>query len=384
LAAELVAGSLIVKFWFPHSSTTFWAMGFFALLLALNLLSVKAYAEAEYWFSSIKVATVLIFLLVGALMIAGLFGDHNGGFANWTLADAKTGTRAPFVGGVSSMLLVFLVAGFAFQGTESVGLAAAETDDPRNNVPKAIKSVFWRILLFYIGSILVVGTLISYTNPDLLHGDEGHVALSPFTMVFQHLPRFGFYAASLMNAVILSAVLSCGNSSMYVASRMLYAMAHSGKAPKMFGRVNARGVPTAALLVTGAVSARAFFSTFVGDQKIYQIFYNASGLSGFLIWLGIAICHLRFRKAWAAQGRSLNELKFKARFFPYGPWLALILFVIVLFGANIGVFQAPVFSWFDFITGYLMIPVFVSLYLGHKFWCKTRVVRLEDCNFEME
>jgi lysine-specific permease len=384
LAAELVAGSLIVKFWFPHSNSTFWALGFFALLLALNLLSVKAYAEAEYWFASIKVATVLIFLLVGALMIAGLLGGNLGGFANWTLADANTGTRAPFVGGLSSMLLVFLVAGFAFQGTESVGLAAAETDDPSRNVPKAIRSVFWRILLFYIGSILVVGTLISYTNPDLLHGDEGHVALSPFTMVFQHLPRFGFYAASLMNAVILSAVLSCGNSSMYVASRMLYAMAHSGKAPRVFGRVNARGVPTAALLVTGAISATAFFSTFVGDQKIYQIFYNASGLSGFLIWLGIAICHLRFRKAWLAQGRSLDDLKFKARFFPYGPWMALILFVIVLFGANIGVFQAPVFSWFDFITGYLMIPVFVALYLGHKFWCKTRPVRLEDCNFEME
>lgn len=384
LAAELVAGSLIVKFWFPHSNSTFWALGFFALLLALNLLSVKAYAEAEYWFASIKVATVLIFLLVGGLMIAGMLGGHNGGFANWTLADARTGTHAPFVGGLSSMLLVFLVAGFAFQGTESVGLAAAETSDPARNVPKAIRSVFWRILLFYIGSILVVGTLISYTNPDLLHGDEGHVALSPFTMVFQQLPRFGFYAASLMNAVILSAVLSCGNSSMYVASRMLYAMAHSGKAPRVFGRVNARGVPTAALLVTGAVSAMAFFSTFVGDQKIYQIFYNASGLSGFLIWLGIAICHLRFRKAWVAQGRSLNDLKFKARFFPYGPWLALILFLVVLFGANIGVFQAPVFSWFDFITGYLMIPVFVALYLGHKLWCKTRLVRLEDCNFEME
>jgi lysine-specific permease len=171
---------------------------------------------------------------------------------------------------------------------------------------------------------------------------------------------------------------------MYVASRMLYAMAHSGKAPRLFGRVNARGVPTAALLVTGAVSALAFFSTFVGDQKIYQVFYNASGLSGFLIWLGIAICHLRFRKAWVAQGKSLDELKFKARFFPYGPWLALTLFVIVLFGANIGVFQAPVFSWFDFITGYLMIPVFVALYLGHKYWCKTRMVPLEECNFEME
>jgi lysine-specific permease len=226
--------------------------------------------------------------------------------------------------------------------------------------------------------------VIAYTDPNLLHGDEGHIAFSPFTMVFQQLPRFGYYAANLMNAVILSSVLSCGNSSMYVASRMLYAMAHSHKAPKLFGKLNRRGVPVAALLATGLVSALAFFSTAVGDHKIYQIFYNASSLSGFIIWLGIAICHLRFRKAWVAQGRSVDDLKFKSKFFPYGPWLALILFVTVLFGANIGVFQAPVFSWFDFITGYLMIPIVVLLYLGHKLRNKTRLVPLKDCNFEME
>jgi lysine-specific permease len=384
LAAELVAGALIVKFWFPDSNSTYWAMGFFALLMGLNLLSVRAYAEAEYWFASIKVVTVLIFLSVGALMIAGMMGEHSVGFQNWTLHDPVTGTHGPFVGGITAVLMVFLVAGFSFQGTEGVGLAAAETADPATNVPKAIKTVFWRILLFYIGSIFVVGTLIAYTNPDLMHGDEGHIALSPFTMIFQQVPRIGYYAANIMNAVILSAVLSCGNSSMYVASRMLYAMAHSGKAPKLFGRLNGRDVPAAALLFTGLISAMAFFSTLVGDQKIYQLFYNASGLSGFLIWLGIAICHLRFRKAWVAQGRSLNELKFKSKFYPYGPWLAIVLFVVVLFGANISVFQTPVFSWFDFITGYLMIPGFLAFYLGHKYWNKTRLVPLKDCNFDME
>ncbi len=161
-------------------------------------------------------------------------------------------------------------------------------------------------------------------------------------------------------------------------------MAHSNKAPKIFGKLNGRGVPVPALLATGLVSALAFFSTIVGEQKIYQLFYNASSLSGFLIWLGIAICHLRFRRAWVAQGRSVDDLKFKSKFYPYGPWLALILFVVVLFGANIGVFQTPVFSWFDFVTGYLMIPVVVLLYLGHKWRNKTRLVPLKDCNFELE
>src|SRR6202790_4382307 len=384
LAAELVAGALIVQFWFPHSNSTLWAMGFFAVLLALNLLSVRAYAEAEYWFAGIKVVPVIIFLAGGALMITRMIGNHHIGFQNWALSDPKTGTRAPFVGGLTGALAVVLVAGFSFQGTEGVGLAAAETADPSRNVPKAIKTVFWRILLFYIGSIFVVGTLISYNDPNLLNADESHIAFSPFTMVFQQLPRVGYYAANLMNAVILPSVLSCGNSSMYVASRMLYAMSHSRKAPKLFARLNRRGVPVAALLATGLVSALAFFSTLVGDQKIYQIFYNASSLSGFLIWLGIAVCHLRFRKAWVAQGRSLADLKFRSKFYPYGPWLAVVLFLVVLFGANAGVFQTPEFSWFDFITSYLTIPGFVILYLAHKYRNKTRLIPLEECNFEAE
>ncbi len=383
LAAELVAGALIVQFWFPHANSALWAMGFFAVLLALNLMSVRAYAEAEYWFAGIKVITVIIFVAVGLLMIFGMVGNHSSGFQNWTLSDPNSGTHAPFVGGFTSMLTVFLVAGFSFQGTEGVGLAAAETEDPTRNVPKAIRTVFWRILLFYVGAIFVAGTLISYNSPNLLNADEAHIAYSPFTMVLQQLPRFGYYAANVMNAVILSSVLSCGNSSMYVASRMLHAMAHSRKAPRLFGVLNRRGVPVAALLATGLVSALAFFSTVVGEKKIYQLLYNASSLSGFLIWLGIAICHLRFRKAWVAQGRSLDDLKFKSKFYPYGPWLALVLFLVVLFGANIGVFQTPVFSWFDFVTDYLIIPTVIILYLSHKIWNKTRIVPLKECNFEL-
>src|ERR1700721_3752777 len=127
LAAELVAGTLIVKFWFPHSDSTLWAMGFFSVLLALNLLSVKAYAEAEYWFAGIKVVTVIIFVAVGLLMIAGMIGNHSSGFHNWTLGDPKAGTHAPFGGGFTAMLTVFLGAGFSFQGEEGGGPRDAET-----------------------------------------------------------------------------------------------------------------------------------------------------------------------------------------------------------------------------------------------------------------
>ena len=385
LAAELVAGSLIVRFWFPDSNPSLWAMGFLALLLALNLLSVKAYAEAEYWFAGIKVATVLIFIVVGLLMIVGVIGNGSAvGFANWQLTDAATGKSAPFVGGLTAMLLVFLVAGFSFQGTEAVGLAAAETADPEKNVPKAINSVFWRILLFYIGAMAIVGFLIPFNDPNLLRSGEENIAYSPFTIIFQHLPGIGNWAANLMNFVILSAVLSAGNSSLYVSSRMLHAMAHGGRAPAVCKRVNSRGVPMAAVLATALIGALAFFASTVGEQKIYQLLYNASGLTGFIIWLGIAICHLRFRKAWVAQGRRLEDLKFRAGFFPVGPWAALVLFLVVLLGANVWVFQADVFSWFDFISSYILIPVALLLYVGHKVWHKTRVVPLKDCNFNPE
>jgi lysine-specific permease len=379
LAAELVAGALIVKFWFPHANTTLWAMGFFVILLGLNWLTVKAYAEAEYWFASIKVITVIVFLCVGLLLIFGGLGGPAVGFHNWWLHDTVTGKTAPFVGGLGGVLAVFMVAGFSFQGTEGVGLAAAETEDPVRNVPRAIRSVFWRILLFYVGAIFIIGALVGFNDPNLLNGDESHVAYSPFTMVFSRLPMIGYYAASIMNAVILTAVLSCGNSAFYVATRMLHAMACAGKAPRVFSSLNRRGVPVAALLATGVFGACAFFSNVVGDQKIYQLLYNASSLSGFLIWFGIAVCHLRFRRAWAAQGRSPADLLFRSTVHPVGTWVALALFIVVLFGANASVFSAEPFSWFDCITSYLMIPIFIALYGGHKWWKRTRMVPLKEC-----
>jgi len=199
-------------------------------------------------------------------------------------------------------------------------------------------------------------------------------------MVFE---RFGLaFAASVMNAVILTSVLSCGNSGLYVASRMLYSLAKEGKAPKFLSKVNKRGVPINALYATTLVACSAFFASLIGDGKIYYILYNASGITAFFAWLGIGICHYRFRKAYIAQGRDLKDLKFKAKFYPYGPIISIIICVIVIFGANIWIFQAETFSWFNFITNYICIPIFICLYFGYKFIKKTKIVPLEECNFE--
>ncbi|MGE5627337.1 MAG: gamma-aminobutyrate permease, partial [Solirubrobacterales bacterium] len=130
------------------------------------------------------------------------------------------------------------------------------------------------------------------------------------------------------------------------------------------------------------VASVAFFASLIGDGKIYYILYNASGITAFFAWLGIGICHYRFRKAYVAQGRDLGKLRFKAKFYPFGPITSIILCLIVIFGANIWVFQAATFSWFDFITNYICIPLFILLYLVYKHIKKTKVVPLDKCDFE--
>ncbi len=381
VAAELVAGSLIVKFWFPTTNTTLWSVLFLLIIVTLNMLSAKAYGESEYWFASIKVATIIIFIVVGLLMIIGIFKNPSPGFSNWVLTDGA-GRKAPFVGGLLALINVFLVAGFSFSGTEIVGLAAGESENPSENVPKAIKVVFWRILLFYIFSIVIIGFLVPFTDKNLLKSGADSIAYSPFTMVFE---KCGLaFAASVMNAVILTSVLSCGNSGLYVASRMLYSLSKEGKAPKFLSKVNKRGIPVNAIYITTLVACTAFFASLIGDGKIYYILYNASGITSFFAWLGIGICHYRFRKAYVAQGRDLKDLKFKAKLYPFGPIFAIVLCTVVIFGANIWVFQAAKFSWFDFITNYICIPVFILLFIGYKFIKKTKIVPLKQCNFEYE
>lgn len=378
VAAEFSAAGLIAKFWWPELPGTYVAIFSFVLLMGLNLISTKSYAEAEYWFAGIKVIAIIIFLITGVLAIFGILGGHSIGFQNWVLDGGDAG-KAPFVGGFAAMMSVFAVAGFSFQGTEIVGLAAAETENPEQNVPKAIKSVFWRILLFYIGAIFIIGTLIPFTEPDLLNGSVTNVAASPMVIVFRNV---GFAAAaSVMNAVILTSVLSCGNSGLYTAARMLHAMAVRGNAPKFFSTTTKNGVPVYAVWATGCIAALSFFASMVGEGKLYVIFYNASALSGFFIWLGISICHYRFRKAWVAQGHKVEDLKYKSFLFPFGPIFAMITITIVILLANMWVFSS--FTWFDFITNYLLVPLFPILYLGYKYVKKTKIVPLMECDFTL-
>ncbi|MCP1143317.1 amino acid permease [Lysinibacillus endophyticus] len=369
IAAEISAVTLIMKYWFPNSSSALWTVLFIIVVLTFNLLSVRAYGEGEYWFAMIKVITVIIFIIVSFLMIIGILGGNDPiGFENFFAGDA------PFNGGFLAIFGIFLAAGFSFQGTELLGITAGETDNPGKNIPKAVRSVFWRILLFYILAILAIGLLIPYTDPRLLSED---VAVSPFTLVFDKLGIA--FAASVMNAIILTAMLSAGNSGLYASSRMLWQLAVDGKAPKIFAKLSKRGIPVYALLATLAVGCLAFLSSFFGDGLVYMWLLNASGLSGFIAWVGIAISHYRFRKAFVLQGKNPSLLPYKAPFYPFGPLFAFIVCLIVIVGQNYSAFIGS-FDWYGIAVSYIGIPLFIALWLGYKIKHKTKVVPLEECD----
>lgn len=370
IAAELSAATIIMKYWFPHTPSLVWSAICLIIMFLLNYLSVKGFGEAEFWFSIIKVITVIVFIITGFLMIFGIMGNNPVGFKNFTIGDA------PFHGGFMAMLGIFMAAGFSFQGTELLGIAAGESDNPEKSIPKAVKQVFWRILLFYVLAILVIGLLIPYTDKSLANAD---VTMSPFTIIFN---KAGIaFAASVMNAIILTAVLSAGNSGMYASTRMLWDLARQGKAPKFLAKLNKNGVPVNALIVTSLIGTIAFLASLFGDGVVYTWLLNASGMSGFIAWLGIAISHYRFRKAYVAQGRDLRDLPYRSKLFPFGPIFAFVLCAIVILGQNYSAFMGGIIDWNGIFVSYIGLPLFIIVWLGYKIVKKSKVIPLQECDF---
>ncbi len=369
IAAEIVAADILLRFWLPDANILLWSAIFLAIIYALNFFSARGYGEGEFWFASIKVITIFIFLVVGVLMILGIMGGESPGFSNWTTGDA------PFVGGGMAVLGAFLLAGFSFQGTEIVGIASGESENPEKAVPKAINAVFWRILIFYIGAVAVVGFLLPYTDENLTKTGLENLAASPFTLIFQ---RAGLaVAASLMNAVILTSVLSCGNAGMYVSTRMLYSLAEEGKAPKMLAKVNKRGVPIHALNLTTLIAALCFLAAQLGVNTVYYWLLNASAQTGFIAWMAIAVCHYYFRRAYVAQGNRIEDLKYKAKFYPFGPLFAALLCAAIIIGQY---YAYGDYSVVGFFVAYVGLFIFLACYIGYKVVKKTKMVKPEEAD----
>ena len=374
VAVEAATVGVIMQFWLPHVPTWIWSTIVIALILLVNLISAKAYGEAEFWMATIKVIAVIAFIVIGLATIFGVMS-----YKPDVARNLSAGGNHGFVGGIGGMIAVFMIAGFSFQGTEIVGIAAGESENPEKNVPSAIKQVFWRIIIFYFLSIFVIGALVYYKDPSLLRAaTQSDITVSPFTLVFE---RAGLAAAaSVMNAVILTSVISSANSWLYAASRMLFGMAKEGHAPKIFAKTNtSNGVPIYAILATVAIGLLAFLTSIFGTE-IYFYLVAASGLSGFLAWIGIAICHFRFRRAFIKQGHKLSELGYHAKWFPIGPIIALILSIIIV----IGQITTVTMNAQSIITTYLALPLFFILYFSYKIVKKTKLIPLEEVDLSRD
>lgn len=231
-------------------------------------------------------------------MIFGILGGHSYGFENYTKG------QAPFVGGISGILSVLLVAGFSVGGTEVVAVTAGESSDPSKSMPRAIKQVFWRILLFYVLSIAVIAAIIPYTDPLLLNESQS-VTQSPFTIVFD---RIGIaFAASVINAVILTSLLSAANSGIYTTSRMLYSLSVDKQAPQFFNKLNKttklpiRSILTTYLLVVAVVIYANFNS-----NAVFNLL-NIIGSMVIIIWGSSIWAQIRVRRAIKNKVKMLTN-----------------------------------------------------------------------------
>ncbi|KAF8906476.1 amino acid permease-domain-containing protein [Gymnopilus junonius] len=353
VASDLTAAQLVLQFWsVKHPwivSIVFWVF-----LVGVNSLQVRGYGELEYWLSSLKVVTVVAFIVAGLLVDVGVNSEHRFiGFNNWRIPGA------PFVGGFGGFARVFVTASFAFGGTESLGITAGETKNPSKNMPRVVNLVFWRIMIFYILTVFMIGLNVPWDYPNL---SNRSTATSPFTIVF--VAAGSSTAASFMNTVILTSVLSAGNHALFAGTRVLYGLSVTNppQAPKIFSWTSTSGTPIPALLMTSSISGLCFLSSFIGSGELWGWLQNIVGVSNQIAWLSIGLSSWRFRKAWLKQGRSIQELKFRASWtWPWGPHFVVVsvTFLILVQGWS-SLF--PAFSVVDFVSFYIELPIMAIMF----------------------
>ncbi|KAF9535180.1 amino acid permease-domain-containing protein [Crepidotus variabilis] len=353
--------AVILQFWTDKLQPWHWAIIIIVPMFAIQLIHVRVYGESEYWFSLIKVLMIIVFITVGLIFDWGGVKGHPGpGLSNFHDNQA-------FIGGFPAFAQTFVYAFYSFGGIELVAVAAGESEKPYKTVPRAIKATFFRIVLFYILTILTIGLCINYADETLLNAAfDSDVAASPITVVFL---RAGFGAAAhLVNAVLLTAVLSATNSCFYASSRMLLSLARSGHAPKIFGWVNRRGVPVPALLLALAFSCLTFLTTIWGEGVVFSWLLNITGISALLVWTSIGLISLRFRYAYLKQGRSLADLPYTQPLFPLLPTGVIILGVLMFIAQGYAAVRQTPFQAKNVIATYIGVALYIILYLGYTFY----------------
>lgn len=313
IAAESVVAAIFLQYWLPGYPIWILALAVSVLVTAVNLLSVKVFAETEYWLALIKITVIIVFIMAGLLLLLVTFGDHTAvGFSNLTEHGGF------FPNGSKGLITAMLVVIYSYGGTEIIGVTLAETKDPEKVVPKAVRSTLVRIISFYIIPFFIIVSLIPWNEVN-------GVPESPFVMVFQMIGIPG--ADHIMNAVVLLAIISSMNSGLYGSSRVLYTQAVDGRIPKIFSRLSKKKVPVFAILMcTSALYSGVLISLFAGS-KTFDFLMGSLGYTVLFIWLIIAFAHLKSRKQQSGKTSA-----YSVKWFPYTTWAAIIALITILIG----------------------------------------------------
>jgi GABA permease len=291
---EAVAGGKVLNYWF-HAPLWLLSLCLMVLMTATNLFSVTSFGEFEFWFAGIKVATIVIFLGIGTAFVLGVWPGRHGGFANLT---AQGGFFPKGVGAVFAAIVVVI---FSMVGAEIVTIAAAESRDPALGVHRATRSVVARIAIFFVGSIFLLVVILPWNSVEL--------GASPYVAALRHMGLSG--ADQVMNAVVLTAVLSCLNSGLYTASRMLFVLAARNEAPMRLVKLSGRGVPHLAILFSSAIGFLCVIMSWVAPRTVFLFLLNSSGAIILLVYWLIALSQIILRRRTPAE-----TLRVKMWFFP--------------------------------------------------------------------
>lgn len=270
------------------------------------------FAEAEFLFSSIKVITIVLFIAIGCLAIFGIIPMHGYKHAPLLTNFVRDGL---FPNGFGAVFITMLSVNFAFSGTELIGVASGETSNPDKTIPRTIHTTLIRLIFFFIGSIIVISALIPWK--------EAGVSQSPYVTV---LSNIGIpYSGTIMNFVILTAILSCANSGLYCATRMLWSLSNEGMIGKSFGKLNKRGMPIVALVFSILGGILSLISSVIPAQTVYIVLVSVSGLAVVIVWMAIAASQFMFRRQYIKEGGNVNDLKFRTPMYPLVPITAFVL-----------------------------------------------------------
>ncbi|KAJ4299966.1 hypothetical protein N0V90_005214 [Kalmusia sp. IMI 367209] len=306
LPFEITAAGITIEFW-GHYNIGIWIAVFLTILAVVQIFGVRGYGEVEFALSAIKIAACTGFIIFGIIVNCGGVPTDDRGYIGARYWHAP---ESAFRNGFKGFCSVFVTASFAYGGTEMTGLAAAEAQNPRRDIPRATRQVFWRIFIFYVVNLFILGLIIPSSDDRLLSSSGANTKASPFVIAIQMAGVKGL--PSVFNAVITISVISVANSCTYASTRTIQAMAQQGMAPKFLAAVDGKGRPMPTIILQLAFGLLAFINEApsTGD-KVFTWLLALSGIANFFVYGSICVAHIRFRKAWKRQGHSIDELPYK-------------------------------------------------------------------------